>query len=135
MTANLAIEMVRYRHFNHDFTDSVIYAALFIKPEFAKPKVIMLTDGKKMETRYFKFYRNAITGRLPDNVSYNVYWKQINEELGQEIEESRDGGGCRDGDQPGRDDIGGDLPAHRRRAAWRSRRHPTRPERVCRRAN
>src|SRR5688500_6764239 len=36
-----------------------------------------------METRYFKFYRNAITGRLPDNVSYNVYWKPINEELGQ----------------------------------------------------
>ncbi|MBA4058602.1 MAG: hypothetical protein C0490_28055, partial [Marivirga sp.] len=64
-----AIEMVRYRHFNHDFSDSVIYAALFLKTDFPKPKVIMLKDGKKMETRYFKFYRNAITGKIPDEVS------------------------------------------------------------------
>jgi CHAT domain-containing protein len=78
----VAMEMVRYRHFNHTFTDSVIYAALYLKAENNKPKVIMLKDGHKMETRYFKFYRNAITGQLPDNVSYNVYWKPINDELG-----------------------------------------------------
>jgi CHAT domain-containing protein len=79
----VAIEMVRYRHFNHTFTDSVIYAALYLKPENSKPKAILLKDGYKMENRYFKFYRNAITGRLPDDVSYNIYWKPINDELGQ----------------------------------------------------
>jgi CHAT domain-containing protein len=79
----VAMEMVRYRHFNHTFTDSVVYAALYLKPENSKPKVIMLKDGYKMENRFFKFYRNAITGRLPDNISYNVYWKPINDELGQ----------------------------------------------------
>jgi len=78
-----AVEMVRYRHFNHDFTDSVIYAALFIKPEFTKPKVIMLNDGKKMETRYFKFYRNAITGKIPDEISYGVFCKPIIDGIGQ----------------------------------------------------
>jgi CHAT domain-containing protein/tetratricopeptide (TPR) repeat protein len=79
----VAMEMVRYRHFNHTFTDSVVYAALYLKPETSKPKAIIMKDGQKMENRYFKFYRNAITGRIPDNISYNVYWKQINEELGQ----------------------------------------------------
>jgi CHAT domain-containing protein len=79
----VAMEMVRYRHFNHTFTDSVIYAALYLKPETSKPKAIILKDGHKMESRYFKFYRNAITGRIPDNISYNVYWKQINDEIGQ----------------------------------------------------
>jgi hypothetical protein len=79
----VAMEMVRYRHFNHTFTDSVIYAALYLKPENSKPKVIIMKDGHKMETRYFKFYRNAIMGGLPDNISYNVYWKTINDELGQ----------------------------------------------------
>lgn len=78
-----AIEMVRYRYFNHDFTDSVIYAALFLKADFSKPKVIMLQDGKKMETRYFKFYRNAITGKIPDEISYGVFWKPITEGIGQ----------------------------------------------------
>ncbi|AYB29241.1 CHAT domain-containing protein [Chryseolinea soli] len=78
-----AIEMVRYRYFNHDFTDSVIYAALYLKPDFSRPKAILIKDGKKLETRYFKFYRNAITGKVPDEVSYGVFWKPIQDEVGQ----------------------------------------------------
>jgi CHAT domain-containing protein len=79
----VAIEMVRYRYFNHTFTDSVIYAALYLKSDFSKPKAIILKDGKKMETRYFKFYRNAITGKIPDNVSYGVFWQPLIDEIGQ----------------------------------------------------
>ncbi|MDH4091658.1 MAG: CHAT domain-containing protein [Cyclobacteriaceae bacterium] len=78
-----AIEMVRYRYFQHDFSDSVIYAALYLKDDFSRPKVIMLPDGTRMETRFFKFYRNAITGKIPDPVSYNVFWKPITEGIGQ----------------------------------------------------
>jgi CHAT domain-containing protein len=79
----VAIEMVRYRYFNHDFTDSVIYAALYLKSNTSKPKAIFLKDGKKMETRFFKFYRNAITGRVHDEISYGVFWKPIQDEIGQ----------------------------------------------------
>jgi CHAT domain-containing protein len=79
----VAIEMVRYRYFNHTLTDSVIYAALYLKSDISKPKVIMLKDGKKMETRYFKFYRNAITGKIPDTYSHGVFWKPISDEIGQ----------------------------------------------------
>ncbi|MBT1699113.1 CHAT domain-containing protein [Fulvivirgaceae bacterium PWU4] len=78
-----AIEMVRYRYFNHSLTDSVIYAALYVKPELTKPKAIILKDGHRMETRFFKFYRNAITGKLEDNISYGVFWQPIIEEIGQ----------------------------------------------------
>ncbi len=79
----VAIEMVRYRHFNHTFTDSVIYAALYTKSDFSKPKAIILKDGKKMENRFFKFYRNAITGKVPDNYSYGVFWQPLIDEIGQ----------------------------------------------------
>jgi CHAT domain-containing protein len=79
----VAIEMVRYRHFNHSFTDSVIYAALYTKSDFSSPKAIMLKDGHKMEGKYFKFYRNAITGKIADNISYGVFWQPIIEEIGQ----------------------------------------------------
>jgi len=81
--SEVAIEMVRYRYFNHVLTDSVIYAALYLKKDFSKPKVIMLKDGKKMETRFFKFYRNTITGKMQDDYSYGVFWKPINDEIGQ----------------------------------------------------
>lgn len=79
----VAIEMVRYRYFNHTFTDSVIYAALYLTNKLSKPKAIILKDGRNMETRYFKYYRNAIVGKVPDQVSYNVYWKTIIDEIGQ----------------------------------------------------
>jgi len=79
----VAIEMVRYRHFNHNFTDSVVYAALYLTSNLSKPKAIMMKDGHNMETRFFKYYRNSITGKIPDQVSYRVFWKPIVDEIGQ----------------------------------------------------
>jgi len=78
----VAIEMIRYRYFDHTLTDSVIYAALFIKNEFKQPKAIIFGDGKKMEGRYFKYYRNSIQNKIHDNVSYNIYWAPIQKEIG-----------------------------------------------------
>jgi CHAT domain-containing protein len=80
---DVAIEMVRYRYFNHSLTDSVIYAALYLKKDFSKPRAIMLKDGKRMETRFFKYYRNTITGKIPDEYSYSVFWRPIQDEIGQ----------------------------------------------------
>jgi CHAT domain-containing protein len=79
----VAIEMVRYRNFNHTLTDSVVYAALYLKADMNKPKVILMSDGKKMETRYFKYYRNSITGKVADEISYGIYWKPIQDVIGQ----------------------------------------------------
>ncbi len=78
----VALEMVRYRYFNHTLTDSVIYAALYGRSDLSRPKAILLNDGKKMETKFFKFYRNAITGRIPDPYSYGVFWEPIQKEIG-----------------------------------------------------
>ena len=78
----VAIEMVRFRYFDHSFTDSVVYAALYIKSDFNRPKALSLNDGRKMETRNFKYYRNAIIGKIPDEYSYNVFWAPIQKEIG-----------------------------------------------------
>jgi len=78
----VAIEMIRFRYFNHTLTDSVIYAVLYVKPDFKSPKALTLADGHKMETRYFKYYRNAITGKVPDTYSYKNFWDPIQKELG-----------------------------------------------------
>lgn len=73
----VAIEMVRYRHFDHHLTDSVVYAALYITPDLSRPRVITFPNGKHMETRFFKYYRNCITGKIPDQYSYSVFWQPI----------------------------------------------------------
>jgi CHAT domain-containing protein len=78
----VALEMVRYRYFDQVFTDSVIYAGLYVKNSFSKPRVVVLANGRQMETRFFKYYRNAITGVIDDKVSYEVFWGPIEREIG-----------------------------------------------------
>lgn len=78
----VAIEMVRYRHFDHSFTDSVVYVALYVKNDGARPKVVPLPEGQRMETRYFKYYRNCITGKVQDQYSYKVFWEPIAKAIG-----------------------------------------------------
>ena len=77
-----AVEIIRFRYFNKEFTDSVIYAALIIeKATSDNPDIVLLPDGKKMETRYLKYYRNTATLNTPDEYSYNVYWQPIKNKI------------------------------------------------------
>lgn len=80
---DVAVEMVRYRYFNQDFTDSIVYVAMYVKNDNARPKVIELPEGHRMETRFFRYYRNSITSRQPDAFSYKVFWEPIQKEIGQ----------------------------------------------------
>lgn len=80
----VAIEMVRYRHFDHVFTDSVIYAAIYIKNKDQQemPQAALITDGENMEDKYFKNYRNSIIYQIPDRYSYEAYWEPLKEVVG-----------------------------------------------------
>lgn len=78
----VALELVRYRYFDHVLTDSIIYAGLYVKNSSRKPGVIVMGNGRQMETRFFKYYRNAITGIIHDDVSYGVFWRPIEQEIG-----------------------------------------------------
>lgn len=80
----VAVEMVRYRYFDHTFTDSVVYAAIYISGEkkHSTPEVILLDNGGDLEQKYFKFYRNSIMYRIPDPYSYDQYWRRIEERIG-----------------------------------------------------
>ncbi|MDZ7650508.1 MAG: CHAT domain-containing protein [Cytophagales bacterium] len=79
---DVAIEMVRYRHFDHSFTDSIVYVALYVKNDNARPKVVLLPEGHRMETRFFHYYRNSIISKIPDQFSYKVFWEPIQKGIG-----------------------------------------------------
>ena len=80
----VAIEMVRYRYFDHVFTDSVIYAGLYVKNAkvLRKPDVFTLNNGADLENKYFKAYRNSIIYRRRDRFSNGQYWQPIAEVVG-----------------------------------------------------
>ncbi|MEO9869355.1 CHAT domain-containing protein [Ekhidna sp.] len=79
----VAVEMVRFRVFDHVFTDSVMYALLYIKGDKrSEPKMILLDNGKDLENKYLKTYRNSIKYKIDDKYSYEQFWEPIEREVG-----------------------------------------------------
>ncbi len=79
----VALEMVRFRHFDHDFTDKIMYALLYVRGDKrSEPEMILLENGKELESRYLKYYRNTIKFKRKDNYSYEQFWKPIGEGIG-----------------------------------------------------
>ncbi|WP_109830461.1 CHAT domain-containing protein [Reichenbachiella versicolor] len=80
----VALEMIRFRVFNHKFsTDSIMYAVLYVTNEKkSTPGLILLKNGKDLEKKYLKYYRNSIKFRIDDPKSYENFWKPIQDVIG-----------------------------------------------------
>ncbi len=80
----VALEMVRFRVFNHNFTDSVMYAVMYVEntDSKSKPGMVLLKNGEDLEKKYLKYYRNIMKFKLPDEQSYNNFWKPIEDVIG-----------------------------------------------------
>jgi CHAT domain-containing protein/predicted negative regulator of RcsB-dependent stress response len=91
----VALEMIRFRVFDHGFSkDSVMYAVLYLKNEKkSEPGLILMKNGKDLESKFLKRYRNSIKFKIEDNQSYDNFWRQIQEAIGnpQRIYVSADG--------------------------------------------
>ncbi len=71
------VELIRIRIFDKDFTSDSKYAALVLTKNTAELKLIVLDNGNQLETRYAKFYRNAIQQKIADQYSYEQFWSRI----------------------------------------------------------
>jgi CHAT domain-containing protein len=71
------IEMIRVRNYAQDFSEDSRYAALVLTKTSASPKLVVLDNGNQLETRYSKFYKNAIQQKANDDYSYAQYWQRI----------------------------------------------------------
>ncbi|MDX2197237.1 MAG: CHAT domain-containing protein [Cytophagales bacterium] len=81
-TNEYAVEIVRFRHFTNHFTDSSVYMAFIISKNSAKnPQLVILPNGKDMETKYLKYYRNSTKLKNEETNSYNQYWKPLKEKI------------------------------------------------------
>lgn len=87
-----AVEIIRFREFsseaseggrvNFGFSQNIYYVALIIKPDTREhPEIVVLDNGKELETTYQANYKNAIRYRIDDNYSYEQYWSAISARL------------------------------------------------------
>lgn len=75
------VEIIRVRKYDQKFTADANYVALILKKGSELPKLVVLENGQQLETRYAKFYRNAIQQRIVDDYSYDQYWTRIEPDL------------------------------------------------------
>jgi CHAT domain-containing protein len=75
------VEIIRIQKFDQNFTADSRYVALVLTKGSDAPKVVALDNGQQLETRYSKYYRNAIQNRLKDEYSYDQYWSKIDAEI------------------------------------------------------
>lgn len=69
-----AVEMIRLR----PREDSVFYSVLIVKPDTKDhPEFLTIRNGKKLESRYLAYYKNAIRFKREDRYSYKMFWKPI----------------------------------------------------------
>jgi len=77
-----AVEMVQFRHFDKNFTDSIVYLALIIDNN---PEHGILTEvfkyGNKMENEYFNYFRNTKTLKVDDKYSYEIFWEPVTKHI------------------------------------------------------
>jgi CHAT domain-containing protein len=83
------IEVIRFRKYDlrvndkkaagqvrFGFTDSVYYAALITTHETTQhPRLVLLKEGKNMESRFLNYYRNSLNYQVKDENTYPYYWK------------------------------------------------------------
>ncbi len=72
-----AVELVRVGYSTDK--NPTKYMALVVTPNSIK--LVVLPNGDQLETRYFKYYKNAIKLKRKDTYSYTQFWEPIAAEL------------------------------------------------------
>ena len=76
------VEMIQYFDFDRSYTDEAKYLALVVSAQTTSaPRGILLENGTQLETRYLKYYQNAIRQRIEDEFSFVQFWESIDEAL------------------------------------------------------
>lgn len=71
------VEIIRLQSFDQKFTNDSKYIALVLTKASDVPNMIVLDNGQQLDTRYSKFYRNAVQQKIADEYSYDQYWARI----------------------------------------------------------
>lgn len=89
----IAVEMLRYRHYNNGFTDSVLYAVFLLLPSSTIPEMVLLPNGNELEGKYYKYFRNSLRFGTLDRLSFAQFWAPFKSKIpdGKRIIFSPDG--------------------------------------------
>ncbi len=71
------VEIIQVKNYDQDFTADSKYVALVLTRNMEQPQWVLMENGAQLDTRYAKFYRNAIQQKIADEYSYQQYWAKM----------------------------------------------------------
>ena len=76
-----AVEIIRVRDYDFalgEFGEQVYYAALIVSPKTREnPELVIIENGKELEDKFIKGYRNSMQLQLTESESYENFWGDI----------------------------------------------------------
>ncbi len=75
------VEIIRVKKYDQKFVDDARYVALVLTKGAELPKMVIWQNGKQMETRYAKYFRNAVQQKMEDTYSYDQFWAGLDPDL------------------------------------------------------
>ena len=90
---DVAIEIIGYPVFENSFTSAKNYAFLIASPSAVHPEVAVIEGGEVLDTKYAKAYLNMVKVKAADRITYQKFWKPVDERLAgkQNVHLSLDG--------------------------------------------
>ncbi|MEQ9468628.1 MAG: CHAT domain-containing protein [Ekhidna sp.] len=85
-TGSAAVEIIGYPQFDRSFTSQKNYAFLIADLQSVHPKLVLIEEGQDLDTKYAKAYLNMVKIKATDRITYDKFWKPVDEMLGDKKE-------------------------------------------------
>jgi CHAT domain-containing protein/Flp pilus assembly protein TadD len=80
-SADAAVEIIGYPVFDRSFTDQKNYGFLIADLSSAHPELVVIENGQDLDTKYAKAYLNMVKVKAQDRITYDKFWKPVDEKL------------------------------------------------------
>lgn len=80
-SSDAAVEIIGYPVFERRFTGEKNYAFLIVTADATNPEVVIIEKGAELDTKYAKAYLNMVKLKAADKITYDKFWKPVDELL------------------------------------------------------
>ena len=76
-----AVEIIGYPVFDRSFSGGKNYAFLVASLKSVNPELVLIENGEDLDSKYAKAYRNMVQLKANDRITYEKFWKPVDEKL------------------------------------------------------
>ncbi len=80
-STDAAVEIIGYPVFERSFTSEKNYGFLVADLQSVHPKLVLIENGQDLDSKYAKAYLNMIKLKAQDRITYDKFWKPVDEAL------------------------------------------------------